>query len=206
MFPQVSRVGIPPSLAHHLDGTPGMTTNRLKALHEVGQSIWLDFIDRTILTNGDLARMIRDLPRDQTWLISLTVLAEMAARRRRRAACAAAYEELLPSDGLFAGSTGVLRGAVAHYLGLLATAAGSYEAAERHFRDAASMHERMQAPFHAARTELEWGQMLLEDPSSASNEGAQQHLERARQTAALHHCAQVERRADRLLETTRSRA
>ncbi len=154
--------------------------------------------------NDDLTRMIRELPRDQTWLISLTVLAEMAARRGRRAACAAAYEELLPSDGLFAGSTGVLRGAAAHYLGLLAAVAGSYEAAEHHFRDAAAMHERMQAPFHAARTELEWGQMLLEDPAPASNEGAQQHLERARQIAALHHCSQVERRADRLLEVVLS--
>jgi transaldolase len=37
-----------------------MTTNRLNALHDLGQSIWLDFIDRTILQNGDLARMIRE--------------------------------------------------------------------------------------------------------------------------------------------------
>ena len=37
-----------------------MTTNRLIALHEAGQSVWLDFIDRTILKNGDLARMIRE--------------------------------------------------------------------------------------------------------------------------------------------------
>lgn len=37
-----------------------MTTNPLIALHGVGQSIWLDFIDRTILQNGDLARMIRE--------------------------------------------------------------------------------------------------------------------------------------------------
>ena len=36
-----------------------MTTNRLTALHEAGQSVWLDFIDRTILQNGELARMIR---------------------------------------------------------------------------------------------------------------------------------------------------
>ena len=35
-----------------------MTTNRLIALHDVGQSIWLDFIDRTILQDGSLARMI----------------------------------------------------------------------------------------------------------------------------------------------------
>jgi transaldolase len=37
-----------------------MTTNRLNALHAAGQSVWLDFIDRTILRNGELARMIRD--------------------------------------------------------------------------------------------------------------------------------------------------
>ena len=34
--------------------------NRLQELHEQGQSIWLDYIDRTMLRNGDLARRIRD--------------------------------------------------------------------------------------------------------------------------------------------------
>ena len=37
-----------------------MTTNRLHALHDAGQSIWLDFIDREILRNGELARRIRE--------------------------------------------------------------------------------------------------------------------------------------------------
>src|ERR1041385_9356158 len=32
----------------------------LHQLHDAGQSIWLDFIDRTILKNGDLARRIKD--------------------------------------------------------------------------------------------------------------------------------------------------
>ena len=35
-----------------------MPENRLRRLHDAGQSIWLDFIDRTILRNGDLARRI----------------------------------------------------------------------------------------------------------------------------------------------------
>jgi transaldolase len=34
--------------------------NRLKLLHDAGTSIWLDYIDRTILRNGDLARRIRE--------------------------------------------------------------------------------------------------------------------------------------------------
>ena len=34
--------------------------NRLQQLHDLGQSIWLDYIDRTMLRNGDLARRIRE--------------------------------------------------------------------------------------------------------------------------------------------------
>jgi transaldolase len=34
--------------------------NALHELHSAGQSIWLDFIDRAILKNGDLARRIRE--------------------------------------------------------------------------------------------------------------------------------------------------
>jgi transaldolase len=36
-----------------------MTRDRLKELHEAGQSIWLDNIDRTMLHNGDLERRIK---------------------------------------------------------------------------------------------------------------------------------------------------
>ena len=37
-----------------------MPENRLKQLHDAGVSIWLDFIDRSILRNGELARRIRE--------------------------------------------------------------------------------------------------------------------------------------------------
>lgn len=37
-----------------------MTRDRLKQLHEAGQSIWLDNIDRTMLHNGDLETRIRN--------------------------------------------------------------------------------------------------------------------------------------------------
>ncbi len=37
-----------------------MTDSRLHRLHDAGQSIWLDFIERSMLRNGDLARRIRD--------------------------------------------------------------------------------------------------------------------------------------------------
>ena len=35
-------------------------SNRLQQLHAAGQSIWLDYIDRTMLFDGDLERRIRD--------------------------------------------------------------------------------------------------------------------------------------------------
>src|SRR2546430_10168828 len=37
-----------------------MATNRLQELHDIGQSIWLDSIDRRILNDGELDRRIRD--------------------------------------------------------------------------------------------------------------------------------------------------
>ena len=59
MFRKDPVTGVPDQVPH-FDRTPGMTTNRLTALHEAGQSVWLDFIDRTILRNGELAQRIRD--------------------------------------------------------------------------------------------------------------------------------------------------
>jgi transaldolase len=37
-----------------------MSNNRLQQLHDEGQSIWLDYIDRTMLQNGDLERRVRE--------------------------------------------------------------------------------------------------------------------------------------------------
>ena len=37
-----------------------MPDNRLVQLHAAGQSVWLDYIDRELLTDGSLARLIRD--------------------------------------------------------------------------------------------------------------------------------------------------
>jgi transaldolase len=37
-----------------------MAKNRLQELHDIGQSIWLDSIDRRMLTDGELERRVRD--------------------------------------------------------------------------------------------------------------------------------------------------
>src|SRR4051812_50152223 len=35
-------------------------TNPLRRLHDLGQSVWLDFIERTLLSSGKLGRLIAD--------------------------------------------------------------------------------------------------------------------------------------------------
>src|SRR5215212_4052437 len=50
-----SSLGRPVPLKEHR-----MAENSLQRLHAAGQSIWLDFIDRTILRNGDLQRRIQE--------------------------------------------------------------------------------------------------------------------------------------------------
>src|ERR1700743_2778748 len=37
-----------------------MATNKVKQIHSFGQSIWLDFIDREIISSGKLKKLIDD--------------------------------------------------------------------------------------------------------------------------------------------------
>jgi transaldolase len=43
-----------------IDSSTPMSDTRLQQLHDAGQSIWLDFIDRDLLRSGELQRRIRD--------------------------------------------------------------------------------------------------------------------------------------------------
>jgi eukaryotic-like serine/threonine-protein kinase len=109
------------------------------------------------------ANDFRDLPLDQQWMISLTLLAETAvylgdAERSRRL-----YELLEPFDGLVivAGRAAASYGPVARVLGLLASVCGQPEAAERHLSDAIALSERMGDRPFAARARFELAERLL---------------------------------------------
>ena len=71
-----------------------MAPNRLQELHDIGQSIWLDSIDRTMLHNGDLERRIRE--------DSLTGMTSNPTIFQKALAGGDAYDEQLLSadDGL----------------------------------------------------------------------------------------------------------
>jgi transaldolase len=65
--------------------------NRLKQLHDAGTSIWLDYIDRSILRNGDLARRIRE--------DSLTGMTSNPTIFEKALAEGSAYDEQLAEAG-----------------------------------------------------------------------------------------------------------
>jgi transaldolase len=66
-----------------------MADDRLKQLNKIGQSIWLDSIDRTMLHNGELARRIRE--------DSLTGMTSNPTIFQKALASGSAYDEQLAS-------------------------------------------------------------------------------------------------------------
>jgi predicted ATPase/DNA-binding SARP family transcriptional activator/class 3 adenylate cyclase len=153
----------------------------------------------------DLSAALHALPGDAAdSVLSAMVLSDAVGQRDDTEAARRLYEQLLPVGPLFAFGN-ICRGAVAHALGVLARVLSRYDDADEHFAAAAAMHERMQAPFHQARTWLEWGRMLLQRRAEGDLERAIELLERSRDTAAQYGCAQVERRALRLLASRAAR-
>ena len=94
------------------------------------------------------------LPADRSWLASVTFAGELAAALGARAACEWLYEALLPhaEETVAIGVAIAFRGAVAHYLGLLAAALDRPEEARAHFEHALAVHERLGAGTWAARS------------------------------------------------------
>jgi hypothetical protein len=110
------------------------------------------------LTHDDL----RDLPRDLTWLASLSVLAEAVSLLEDRARAPLLYDLLRPYADRYVviGFGFICWGSVARYLGLLATTLGRWEEAARHFESARVANERIGARPALARTLHDHAAML----------------------------------------------
>lgn len=138
-------------------------------------------------------------PDDSLLPTYLVVWGEVAARLGHRDAAAVLYGRLAPWPRLVVFSGCTVHGAVAHMLGELATILARFEAADAHFRQALTIHETMAAPFFIARTNLEWGRMLLARNNPGDPEQARQLLRAADGLARTHGYAAVEQRATDLL-------
>ncbi|MGH7645023.1 MAG: hypothetical protein ACREMR_05505, partial [Gemmatimonadales bacterium] len=117
------------------------------------------------LASADFA----DIPRDGNWLVAMAQLAEVCAFLGDTDRAVLLHGLLQPYAGrqIVVGAAIVCRGAVEHYLGLLAATAGASAAAEGYFAAALEMHERLGARIYAMRTLTEWGRTLsaLGDPA-----------------------------------------
>ena len=103
------------------------------------------------------------LPRDANWLIAVTLLAEVAGALHDAGRAEELYEALLPYAGrvVVVGRAATSNGSASRLLGLLAAAMKRWDAAEAHFADAMTMHERMRSRPWRARTLVAWAEMLL---------------------------------------------
>lgn len=103
-----------------------------------------------------------DLPRDASWLPSLSSLSEAVLFLDDVPRAQLLYKLLLPYAHRFVVLPALLSlGSASRPLGLLATTLSRFEDAERHFEHALTMNARIKAPIWVAQTEHDYAGMLL---------------------------------------------
>ena len=151
----------------------------------------------------DLEAAIRSLRVDPAWLQTATLVGERAARSGQAGAIAAMYEQLLPFGRLYAVQS-PSRGPVGLQMALLSAADGRTDDAARWFEEAARVNAVIGAPFHTARTNIEWARYLLASASGRSTDAdlARRLLNEAGEISTRLGYPALERRAERLLSGT----
>jgi len=126
-----------------------------------------------------------ELPRDAVWMGTMTYLVDVCTFLHDRLRASSLYRILLPFDGanVIIGSGEACYGAVARYLGSLATTLESWENAERHFEDALALNARMDARPWLAHTQEQYATMLLARDGAGGRGRAQAMLDAALSTA-----------------------
>ena len=112
---------------------------------------------------------------DGSWLVTITVMAEVCARLNDLSRAPVLYGLLAPYADLHVVSGGgwEYSGSVQYYLGLLAATSGESAAAEAHLGQAIAEHERVGAPVFAAYARIELARVLI-----ARGSENQQEIER----------------------------
>jgi tetratricopeptide (TPR) repeat protein len=124
---------------------------------------------------------VSDLPFNEGWLVSLSLLSETAAALEDAAAAAVLYEGLQPyGDHVAIAYPEIAIGSVARYLGLAATTMERWDDAERHFGNALSVNERIGARPWLAHTRRDFARMLIARGEPADRDRASRLLESAR--------------------------
>ena len=135
-----------------------------------------------------------DLPKDGDWLISMTLLADLAAGLRDAPRARLLYDLLLPyrERNIVIGMATVCLGSLARYVGRLALAIGERTAAVEHLQLAIEANTALTAPVQLAHTQVDLAQALGPGPDALAM------VEAARLTADDLHLPAVTRRLEQL--------
>jgi hypothetical protein len=103
------------------------------------------------------------IPRDGSWLGAMTYSSEVAVGLGDTARAQQLYDRLRPfaDRNVVIGFAVACLGSTSRPLALLAASLGRHDDAVRHFEAAISMNERMGARPFLARTQLEYGELLV---------------------------------------------
>ncbi|MCH7810957.1 MAG: tetratricopeptide repeat protein, partial [Chloroflexi bacterium] len=125
------------------------------------------------------------IPRDGNWPIALALLSEICTRLGDMERAAALYEMGRPFADvcILVGTMIDCYGSGSRYLGQLASTLGRWDDAVQHFEHALEMNARLRSDRWVARTQLEYGRMLLARDEPGDREKAQALVTEALSTA-----------------------
>ncbi|HEX9641772.1 MAG TPA: hypothetical protein VGB13_10725, partial [Candidatus Krumholzibacteria bacterium] len=115
-----------------------------------------------------------DIPKDQQWIVTLTLAANAAYRLGDAGRAAMIYEILKPyaRRQVTVGFAFICQGSASLQLGEAAAAMGHWEDAERHFQEALSFNERTRSLPWIAATEFAYADMLRQRGEPGNRERA----------------------------------
>lgn len=110
------------------------------------------------------------IPRDASWKVSISQLADVAEHLADRKRAAILYDILLPyaEQLMVVDSALACSGIGSRYLGILATTVGRWEDAERHLQHALAMHEQCGMRPWVAFTKLDMARLICTRDSAAA--------------------------------------
>jgi tetratricopeptide (TPR) repeat protein len=122
-----------------------------------------------------------DIPRNEHWLVTLTILAQACAALADVRRAATLYELLRPfaQRNIVHDLLRTYNGSVSLHLALLAHAMGRLDAAAGHFEDALAMNARIGGRPFLARTQIAYARMLLDRGRAADRRRAGALLDQA---------------------------
>jgi class 3 adenylate cyclase len=147
---------------------------------ELGNTAEARAVFESLATDG-----FASIPGDAQWVVSVSLLAEVADFLGDAERAQLLYDLLLPYDGLnvIAGRAAASNGPVARYLGMLAATAGRADEAEGHYGGALEMTSRMGDRPFGARVRFELARLLLERDRTGDRDRALDLLREAVETA-----------------------